>query len=587
MMNPLATILTTQSLRKAAGVRFFERGQDYFEQEQVVRLNERKQVVQATVHGTQPYEVKLWAHNSELAYSCTCPVGMDDECCKHCVAVGLAWLEKNSAKSMRPSRAKNREVTMNDVRAYLNREEKSVLINLLVNQAEDDDRFRERLFLKVARQGSTGPNLTAFRRAIDRAVGRGGFVDYRSAFAYAQGIDEVVDSIAELLQEGSTIELIDVLEHALRAVEKSLLHIDDSDGNMGGILDRLQDLHHQACLIAKPDPETLAARLFEWELQTDWDTFYGAAETYAKVLGKKGLAMYRTLAEKHWSRISPLKPGDSGRFTESPRFRLTHIMETLAKQSGDVEALVAIKAKDLSHAYNYLQIAELYQEAKQPDLALEWAERGVQAFPERTDSRLRTFLAKAYHQRNRHDEAMTLIWDEFSDNPQLDRYQLLKTHADKIKQWPHWREKALGYLRMKQSQNTKNGHARRWHWEAIADHSTLVMIFLWEKDVETAWQEAKAGGCSPGLWLQLAEKRESKHPEDAIEVYQNQIEPTLALKNNHAYQETITYLKHIHRLMTTMNRQQEFTAYIQTLRLAHKPKRNFMKLLDQQGWGTS
>ncbi len=584
MMNTLATILTSQSLCKEAGARFFERGQDYFEHGQVVHITERNQVVKATVHGTQLYEVKLWAHNSEIAYSCTCPVGMDDECCKHCVAVGLAWLEKKSAKGVRPSRAKKRGVTMNDVRAYLDREEKSVLIDFLVKQAEDDDRLRERLFLKVAKQGSKGPNFTAFRRAIDRAVNGGEFVDYYSASAYAQEIDEVVDSIAELLEEGSTTEMIAVLEHALRAVEKSFLHVDDSDGNMGGILDRLQDLHHQACLIAKPDPETLAARLFEWELQTDWDTFYGATEVYGEVLGEKGLAMYRKLAEKHWAQVSPLKPGDPGRFTESPRFRLTHIMETLAKQSGDLGALVAIKTKDLSHAYNYLQIAELYQEAKQPDLALEWAERGVQAFPERTDSRLRTFLAQAYRRRNRHDDAMMLIWAEFSDFPQLDRYQLLKTHADKMKQWPHWREKALAHLRMKQSQNQKKKQARRWHWEATADHSTLVMIFLWEKDVETAWQEAKAEGCSPDLWLQLAAKRAAKYPDDAIEVYQNQIEPTLALKNNHAYQETITYLTNIHRLMTTMNRQHEFTAYIQTVRIAHKPKRNFMKLLDQQGW---
>ncbi|GJL65431.1 MAG: hypothetical protein NPIRA05_04020 [Nitrospirales bacterium] len=328
---------------------------------------------------------------------------------------------------------------MDDVRAYLASEKKSALIDLIVERAEDDDRLRERLFMKAAKKGEKGVNVNAFRRAIDRAVGRGGFIDYYSAYAYAQGIDEVVDSIAELLQEGSATKVIDLLEHALRAVEKSLHMIDDSDGNMGGILDRLQELHHQACQKARPDPETLATRLFEWELRTDWDTFYGAVEVYADLLGEKGLAVYRTLAEKHWVQVSPLKPGSPDRFTDSPRFRLTHIMKTLAKLAGDVETLVAIKVKDLSHAYNFLQIAELYQQARQHDLALEWAERGVQAFPDRTDSRLRAFLTQEYHRRDRHDDAMASIWTEFSDFPQLEHYKQLKTHADKTKQWPGWR----------------------------------------------------------------------------------------------------------------------------------------------------
>ena len=42
------------------------------------------------------------------------------------------------------------------------------------------------------------------------------------------------------------------------------------------------------------------------------------------------------------------------------------------------------KAKpDLSSPYASLQIAETYKQARKHDLALEWAERGVKAFPER------------------------------------------------------------------------------------------------------------------------------------------------------------------------------------------------------------
>ena len=41
--------------------------------------------------------------------------------------------------------------------------------------------------------------------------------------------------------------------------------------------------------------------------------------------------------------------------------RITHIMETLARRTGDLEAIIAVKARDLSSPYAFLQIAETYR----------------------------------------------------------------------------------------------------------------------------------------------------------------------------------------------------------------------------------
>ena len=110
---------------------------------------------------------------------------------------------------------------------------------------------------------------------------------------------------------------------------------------------------------------------------------------------------------------------------------------------GGLEALVAIKSRDLSSAWNFLQIAETYREAREYDLALEWAERGLKAFPQRTDARLREFLATEYHRRRRHDDAMALVWTGFCEAPYLEQYRNLKSHAERAGAWPAWREKAL------------------------------------------------------------------------------------------------------------------------------------------------
>lgn len=470
---------------------------------------------------------------------------------------------------------------MDDVGAYLLGQDKSALVEMLMEQAMEDDHLRQRLFMKAAKKSTKRINLVTYRRAIDEAVEPDGFVDYRSAYQYARGIEDVIDSVEELLKEGYATEVIQLAEHALDAVEEAMGSVDDSDGNMGGILERLQDLHHRACKKTKPDPEALARRLFEWELRTDYDTFYGATEIYADVLGRKGLSVYRALAEAEWAKVPALGPCQRNSKEYGKRFRITHIMETLARQTGDVEALVAVKQRDLSLAYHYLQIAETYKNARKHDLALEWAERGIKAFPERTDSRLRDFLAQEYHRRKRHDEAMALIRAEFTESSSLEQYKKLKDHAQRIEQWEPWREKALDYLRSEISRAKDLRQRNRWPWSHQADHSELVRIFLWEKNVEAAWREAQEGGCSNNLWLELAAKRDKDHPEDALPIYQRQIEPTLNQKNNHAYAETINLLRKVRELMVRIERKNDFTDYLGKVRVAHKPKRNFIKLLER------
>jgi uncharacterized Zn finger protein len=48
--------------------------------------------------------------------------------------------------------------------------------------------------------------------------------------------------------------------------------------------------------------------------------------------------------------------------------------------------------------------------------------------------------------------------------------------------------------------------------------------------------------------MELARKREKNHPDDAIPIYQRQVESTLAQKNNEAYREAVGLLRKVHAL---------------------------------------
>lgn len=371
--------------------------------------------------------------------------------------------------------------------------------------------------------------------------GVGSFVDYAGTYDVARGIHDAIDLVEDLLRDGQPAVVIELSEHSLRRVEQVLESVDDSDGGMGGLLERIQELHLVACRAARPDPDALAARLFAWDLGDEWDVVSGAPETYAGVLGADALATYRRPAEAEWAKVPALGPGSGeGRPHSSRRYRVTSIMESLARAAGDVDDLVAVKSRDLSVAYRFLEIAQVCLDAGREDEALDWAERGVRAFPTGTDGRLRAFLAELYHRRFRHNEAMALIWAELVEqpvleHPVLERCQLLKAHADRVDAWP-------------------------------------------------AWQEAAALGRSDALWRELAVKRESDHPADSLPNYQREVNTLLDTKRNDGYEAAVKLLERIRALMIRLDRQHDFAPYLASARTAHGRKRNFTKLLDDARW---
>ncbi|MDQ3182283.1 MAG: hypothetical protein M3Q62_01815 [Actinomycetota bacterium] len=569
MGSELEKSLTHDVLLDLAGERYFERGEGYHRDGHVYSLVEHDRVIVAKVVGTEEYRVRLWTEDG-LAYSCDCPLGVDGAFCKHCVAVGLAWLEGDFSEDTPGGAA-----TMDDVRVYLDGREKDELVGIVMEQAMEDERLRERLLLRSARTGGGTPDAAAFRQAIDRVVEPpGDYWGHGSPWNYARKLESMVESLAELLKEGFAAETIELSEYALAEVEEKAMDY-DADGSVHGVLEALEDVHYAACLEARPDPEALARRLFEWEMGGHHDTLFDAANTYADVLGEEGLAEYRRLAGEEWARLPTLGPerGVSWNY-DRRRTRLTGMMRALA---GDIEELVAVESRDLSHPQAYLRVVGIYHEAGDADKALEWAEEGMWVFPDQKSSGLRDFVIEGYHERSRHAEAMTLAWERYAERPRLEEYQRLKSHADRAGGWKTWREKALASVR--EDIARRNEEAGSSYFARPVDHSTLVEVLLWEGEVEAAWREAKEGGCSEGLWIELANRRARDHQEDSLSIYEARIEPLVEQTNNAAYEQAYELLLKTRALMQGLGREQEFEEYVKLLREEYKRKRNFMKLL--------
>ncbi len=264
----LDKLITHSKLKKLAGATAFQRGEDYFSAGVVERLRVAGEKISACVEGSETYRVELWNDNDELGYDCTCPRAADGFFCKHCVAVGLAWLSEQQAENVHEtSKAKKkRNDPWQTIQDYLALQKPEVLIALVLDAAQRDDRLYQSLLLKAERAGAGGNVQHIFRKAINKATRVRGFVDWREAGDFAGDLEQLVESLEELLKPDSAAMLVELLEYAIERVEDAMQHVDDSNGEVGGIVDSLGALHIKACELARPDPEALAERLFRMEM---------------------------------------------------------------------------------------------------------------------------------------------------------------------------------------------------------------------------------------------------------------------------------------------------------------------------------
>lgn len=581
-------VLTRDWLLRRAGERYFERGVDYFQRGLVAEFENLGDRAEAIVCGTEEYEVALALTPDGLEHRCDCPLGMDEEFCKHCVAVALTWIDARK-KEAGGSRAKagrtdSTLVTSADFVRALEAESKEDLVKRIVAWAEDDKQLRENLMRVAAQRKGPEAALALARKNLEKAIRVRHFIEYREMRGYAASVETAADMLEELLNDGQAAGVIDLCELGMVRLTSVAGNVDDSDGYIGGLMERFEDLHLRACTAARPDPAALAAKLFRAEMKSDFGEWRGSIERYAEVLGAEGIAAYRALAKAAWDKV-PVKTQAEHDY-DSARYRITSIMEGLARQSGNVEELVAVLERNLSYPGQYLRIAEIYRKAGDRDKALAWAERGSAASPGYQGAGLRLFVAEEYQHQERHADALRIVWIEFRESPSLESYKRLEQFARAADDWEEWRGQALAYVRKKIAGNEKksgNGIAafrHTWRW-GPRGHSLLVEIFLYENKAEEAWQEAQSGDCDERLWLRLAEAREKQHPEDAMGVYLRFGDQSVSRATGN-YDEGVQLFERAAAAARAAELSGQFETKLDVLLEKYRKKRNFLKRVEQR-----
>ena len=306
-----------------------------------------------------------------------------------------------------------------------------------------------------------------------------------------------------------------------------------------------------------------ARDLFAREMATEYDTFQGAAALYADVLGEKGLVEYRRLAAAAWEQLPPLRGGRKRQEAAADYERLVEILDFFAERDGDVDARVALRTKDLSSAWKYLQLAEFCCAHGREDEALRRAEEGLWIFEdERPDERLVAFAADLLTKIGRREDAVAHLWRAFEKAPTLELYKRIRQLAGE-----DGRDRALKFF------ETRLGRGERTRWQYPAD--LLVSILMHEKMFDQAWAVLREHRASDGVKEKLAQASEATHPREALETYAQRVDRLANSGGNRAYAEAAALVAR----MAALRDGTDQAAYVAALKARFGRKRNFMMLL--------
>lgn len=562
-----------------ADANIYQQGAEHSANGRVSALEAQPDGIRAQVRdGDTRHEVTLSNDDGLLQYQCDCEVGRQSLFCAHAVAVALAWFECGTpAKKKKPARAK--PITLAEAAKALSDLDGETWHGLVFEWAREDKILKERLLLYAARQSGPEASVALAKQSFQQAVRVRGFLHRGQVRSWARAVNQAIDAFVQVQADGGAAELIELCEDALMSLEKAVQRMDDSDGYFSVLAARLHSLHHAACLETRPEPVALATRLFRLEIGSEFDLFHQAADRYAPILGERGLAAYRKLAEAEWAKVPA--PSSASEYDWSS-FRITSIMEALERGCRDTDALVRILSRDLSSSYRYLRVAACYEEAGRLDEAATWAERGLAAFPSRLDGRLVEFLADLYLKQGRGEPALQLIWDALEPFALPGQYQVLERVARERGEWPAWRERALEAIREEIARGRAETVTNKAGWQPEPpDHSLLVEIFVYENRLEEAWQEARTGGCSSQCWYTLAEASHTTQPGEAGEVYLRLARQELVESRTSRYHSEVALLIKAAGAMHRANRGQEFQRELERLKLDFRLKRTFLALLEE------
>jgi len=608
-------------IKKKAGKSYFDRGQTLYRQGSVVKAQwiDDEGRYAARVKGTSYpyYEVELKWNGSALRHKCDCPLGEDNAFCKHCVAVGLYWLEA-SAESTLSSVGKSAQnkvppLTEDALRKLLYKQPQRRLVEWLTELIFKNPTAQKTFLPRLQRAAAGKINLAEYRDPLLKALHPGKKLYFYDVKHYQQKLMPHISCLIELVDDGFYTEAETITEAALACmdeVHQAFSSVDESIPHnlIELFIDILVRIHmgrreHPESTLDKQTQldEQLAQKVMAWFLQTPYG--YVPAMQIPDPDAPHVL-WYRIFIDKihaAWEALPSLRPTDPepDALTQHYRTKLTAIQITQLASAQELRGWVPIVKKSLRIPQNWNTLASLYIQMEQHQEAVETLEEALQEFasqPDMAQDRLemQTALLTLYEKTEQWEPLRALAWRLFELEPNARQYAALKKATarpdDWEDPWPMLRVKALTHLRTWCDSAPTGGKGKMKAASAAREvarrQKTVVEILLADGDTDAAWEAAKVikEVAQTPLWPELITARSKTHPADAIPYVKQQINDVLRFSDKIAYEMAVKHLASLHTLMQRAGLQKDWGFYLAKLKDTHRNKRLFLAAINKQKW---
>ncbi len=239
--------LSDISLRDAAGALVYERGLAYAADNRVRLLRDDGASATFDVIGTRTYRTELYFEDLGLHVDCTCPHAQEGSFCKHMVAAAVMWRQHlGGGEATKPqaappdarsskaaqTRAANRE----RLKAFVYAQPAVELANRLWKQAEIDSYLMKELKAWAA-SARANDHPKALQEAVNEllAFSAKRIIYGREVWAWAERARQVEPLLRAAMERSPETARL-VAERALRRVYAASQYADDSDGEVGAVM---------------------------------------------------------------------------------------------------------------------------------------------------------------------------------------------------------------------------------------------------------------------------------------------------------------------------------------------------------------
>jgi len=248
-----------------------DRGFQYYKQGLVEDFCEGEDFIQATVQGSEAYNVLIDIADGEiLDMNCDCPYAAEGNYCKHMAAV-LFYMEEadqdgyDGKQAGTDTEIRSEVVSGGEenVRVLVQNADEILVRNFLTDILKNDEklfnRFRNAMCCKISPS-----DMKRYKNQIDGIFrhygGRYGFVDYYNAGPFIAELEEFLDhDIQGLLDNRELEEAFELTNYIF--VKTGNQDMDDSDGGTGMLADRCLEIWQE--IIGHCDMG-LKRKMFRW-----------------------------------------------------------------------------------------------------------------------------------------------------------------------------------------------------------------------------------------------------------------------------------------------------------------------------------